>query len=253
MLYAIQYALGPNKDQRRAVGWTVLCVVVPELKADWKDKDGESHVFQARVSSPTNWKKWASEEVGLFRDYLWKVSNGRIKLRPTVIVARSAVTKLDGKPGNYTLGPSCVKPLLSRYERRQFMSVIVFGPKGGEGCPPGYGSLMSHSTSPQSKRALFIWLPASEERMKTRGRFTKPTGGLPHEFWHSVAYALKYELDLKGRIWIPSNHSKKDFERLKQEIAEQGLPVPENQYEALYGLWPTWRQCHMLAARYGKR
>jgi len=40
-------------------------------------------------------------------------------------------------------------------------------------------------------------------------------------------------------------------------LKDKGLWVrsyeEENQYQMLYGQWPTWRQCRMLADRYGKR
>ncbi len=255
MLRAIRYALGPNCDRQMAVSWSVLCIVVPEVTVVWKDGAGQQYQLSTKVGSCVDWKQWVREEVQLFRDYIWRVSWGRVLLKSEVMVGSQPVKKLEGKPGDYRVGPKSLKPLLTGISDRQFISIFAFGPMNSSGKHPGgYEILRSFNRCPQSKRAFLVWVPATEERIKTRGRLTNANGGLRHEFWHTIEFALKYELNLKNRIWIPSNEHNKgeqDLRMLKREVHSQGLPEPKSRYDELYAMWPTWHQCHIIAARYG--
>ncbi len=261
MLRAIRCWLGPNDDCSLAVDWPVLCLVVPEVRVVWKDS-GQEKEFCAKVSCVDDWLRWVDAEVALFRCNLWRVTWGKINLRPDVRAARCGITRLNK---HHKLGQLSFEPLVNNLGDNQFLSVFFFGPKKGKGKLPD-GGLPFALDEPIKNGSYAVWLPASEERMRTRGRFGglacfRKGKGLAHEFWHVVRHLLTQELSLDGKIFIPvidgtsrsrKQRARQDFQTVKNEVADLAIDLtPQIRLEEYYATWPTSQQARAVAQRYG--
>ena len=257
MLRGIRCWVGPNEDYSRAVDWPVLCLVVPEVEVHW-GSDSEKKRFSAKVNSVDDWVRWVEAEINLSRCNLWRMTWGKINLRPEVRATPWSITSKD------KLRKSSFQRLVNGISDKQFLCVFFFGPKSGKGKLAG-GNSPFVLKEPIKNGTYAVWLPASEERMRTRGRFGSVTcfrkgKGLAHEFWHVVRHLLTKELKLKKRIFLPvingttskrKNQAKDDFQKVKREAAELAIGLtPETRLQEYYAMWPTWRQASELAQRY---
>jgi len=257
-LRALRYQLGPNLDRSKAIVWPVLGLVVGEVDLE-RDPQDSRKSFRAIVNSVDKWMERAKAETKLFSDNIWKVTWGKINLQFEVIKAPCPMKKLNtgGQIGKHSF-----EPLLRNVRKREVMTVFVFAPKEGDDELP-----CDHPVAlckPLDNGAYVIWLPASEKRMQTSGRFAgldcfRGGRGMPHEFWHTIRHLLKGELNLTGNIFLPDINSKgargqknrRDFRKVKDEVAELGIPLsPQERLEEYYAMWPTWRQCQQLANLY---
>lgn len=239
MLRAIRYWQGPNLTESLANAWKMEVVIVPRIEFVWKDKTGNKHHYLAEVENLPEWVAAVEREMGYFKELVYVLSWGKIRLEWAVSVSDLPLTQLIQSPSGshiaHSNGEAVVKSVSPNSDAR---SALLWIPKPIDGLEPPWVGIAYTSVEKEGKSIVFIH--TSEERLFKDHGWAKPEGGgLVHEFWHQIEQWMGVQNGFHG--FIPNNHQIDHFPYLKKETASQGLPVAYIQYAEFMGLYPTWK------------
>ena len=257
-LRAIRHRLGTNRDPEKAFEWRIVCVLAPKVDVTWKDRKGKTLRFQCDLRNVDEWLSSIDREMRQFAQYVFEKSWGKIRIAYVVRASDVTVTRMkcSSARGHY-LSPSVTRDLLKgTFRPKDAVSVFMWLPKKGEGEFPWSKLKASASTGTSSTNDAHLTVfYTSEERMQKPGGWAKERkGGMLHEFWHHARFVLKSKkapIQFKG--WRPSVNGDNDWNRIKQEIMDQGLVPSDNRYDEFFPSWFTWKMIRKLKAHYGTR
>jgi len=230
-----------NRDNVKSLLIRTVCVYPRAVNLEWEDEASQKHKCVISEKEMVLFSDYIKQQMDKWRCLLFEISGGKFSLDYSIQCSDKEMNSLRRDKGCYRLRHENAKELICT--QKNIMLYIFWLPRWKDSPPSG---CIGHFLRPyRNFRAPYITLYTTEKRLK-RG-FVYLDGGLPHEFWQYLLY-IADKNGFKG--FMARGHKPADWAKLKQEIASQGLPVPQKAHEEQYANLITWRFIKALKQKY---
>lgn len=185
----------PNVNKARAGVWKVRAFIIRSTDFKWVEND-VSREYQASF----NEDEIERIKRGLkgFEDFVWKFSDGWLRINWTCEVVDATLTKFDAIGDRYWSGPSATMDILPNIPKNSVDTIMTFVKTGGDNVPKAkndpiplycFGAAIGE-WDPQIRGATYITF-----HWATDSAVTEPDGEpMMHEWLHSLQWALENRL-----------------------------------------------------------